>query len=418
MMPTEIPNPEQRSELPLNQQPQTLRRKALELHEKYGGKIGTQVKIPVEGLADLALAYSPGVAEPCRQIAANPAAAFRYTAKANTIAVVSDGSAVLGLGQIGAAAALPVMEGKALLFKHFAGLDAVPICLNTETPEQFMEACCALEPNFGGINLEDISAPNCVIIERELQRRLSIPVFHDDQHGTAIVVAAALQNAAKLTNRKLENMRLVICGMGAAGSAIARMLKHIGVGEIFGVDANGPLRKMHKMPGQQNFVIRELFAEEILESATAQCTTLTDLLREMDAFVGVSTGGLLNKDMLQLMAKDPIVLAMANPEPEIRPEEALAAGAVIVGTGRMDYPNQINNILAFPGVFHGALRAQRERAPKNLATRITLEAKLAAVEALAVVLGPDELSPRSILPSPMDPRVVEQISRAVYGQLA
>ena len=398
---------------PIQTEPQTLKRRALELHEKYGGKIGTHVKVPVQNLADLALAYSPGVAEPCRQIAANPAAAFRYTGKANTIAVVSDGSAVLGLGQIGAAAALPVMEGKALLFKRFAGLDAVPICLDTKTPEQFIEACCALEPNFGGINLEDISAPNCVTIERELQRRLSIPVFHDDQHGTAIVVAAALQNAAKLTNRRLENLRLVICGMGAAGSAIARMLKHIGVGQIFGIDANGPLRKALN---QHNFVIRELFDEGIVESA--QCTKLADLLCGADAFVGVSAGGLLKKEMLGLMAKGPIILAMANPEPEIQPEEALAAGAAIVGTGRMDYPNQINNILAFPGVFLGALRTQRERAAKGLATQITLEARLAAVEALAAVLSPDELSAASILPSPMDPRVAEQVSRAVYRQLA
>ena len=399
---------------PVEQQ-QTWKRKALELHEKYGGKIGTQVKIPVRVLADLALAYSPGVAEPCRKIAASPAEAFRYTNKANTIAVVTDGSAVLGLGRIGAAAALPVMEGKALLFKHFAGLDAAPICLNTKTPEQFIEACCALEPNFGGINLEDISAPNCVIIERELQRRLSIPVFHDDQHGTAIVVAAALQNAAKLTNRKLENMRVVICGMGAAGSAIARMLKHIGASQIFGADASGPLRKM---PNPHNFVIQELFDEGIVESASSQCSSLRDLLCGADAFVGVSAGGLLKKDMISLMAKNPIILAMANPEPEIRPEEAFAAGAAIVGTGRMDYPNQINNILAFPGVFLGALRAQRERAPQNLATQITLQAKLVAAQALAAVLGPDELSPHSILPSPMDPRVVEQVSRAVYEQLA
>ncbi|WGK69643.1 NADP-dependent malic enzyme [Candidatus Haliotispira prima] len=395
---------------------ETLKRRALNLHESYGGKIATEIKIPIHGLADLALAYSPGVAEPCRKIAENPADIFRYTNKTNTVAVISDGSAVLGLGNIGPRAGLPVMEGKALLFKHFAGLDAVPLCLDVRSPEQLVEICCALEPNYGAINLEDIASPNCVTVTRELQERLSIPVFHDDQDGTAVVCAAALRNAALLTGRKPEDMRVVLCGMGAAGSAIARTLKQIGVGQIAGLDKSGVLRRdtgEEKTEwAKHNFVLRELFAEDILHSPKAG-QDLADLLRGADAFIGVSTGGLLRADMVRSMAKDPIVFAMANPDPEISPEEALAAGAKIVGTGRMDYPNRINNVLAFPGIFRGAMLAQQERAPKGLPTRITTEMKLAAIEALAEVLSPDERRPDAILPSPMDPRVVRQISAAV-----
>ena len=381
-----------------------VKRQALNLHESYHGKIATQIKIPIHSLADLALAYSPGVAEPCRHIAANPVAALRYTNKANTVAIVSDGSAVLGLGNIGPLAGLPVMEGKALLFKYFADLDAVPICLDVRSPEQLIDICCALAPNYGGINLEDIAAPNCVSIERELQQRLSIPIFHDDQHGTAIVCAAALINAAKLTGRKLENMQVVICGMGSAGTAIARLLKKLGTAIIYGYDVDSPLYN------GSNFVVEELFVEQILSIPKAD--SLATLIKGADAFIGVSAGGLLNGEMLRGMAPNPIIMALANPDPEISPEEALAAGAAVVGTGRMDYPNQINNMLAFPGIFRGALEAQKERAPKGLPTRITDEMKLAAVQAL--LLGPEELKADFILPSPMEPRTIKRVSAAVY----
>ncbi|MEM9423968.1 MAG: NADP-dependent malic enzyme [Spirochaetota bacterium] len=383
------------------------KRQALDLHESSGGKIATSIKVPVRSLEDLALAYSPGVAEPCRQIANCPADAFRYTNKSNTVAVISDGSAVLGLGNIGPLAGLPVMEGKALLFKHFAGLDAVPLCLDVGSPQELIDICCALAPNYGGMNLEDIAAPNCVIVERELQQRLSIPVFHDDQHGTAIVCAAAMLNAAKLTARKFENMRVVISGMGSAGTAIARLLKKMKVGSIFAYDAEGPLL------AARNFVQEELFAEQVLDVPPV-ADGLTALLQGADAFIGVSASGLLRREMIAGMAADPIILAMANPDPEIMPAEALAAGAAVVGTGRMDYPNQINNVLAFPGVFRGALEAQKIRAPQGLPTRITEKMKTEAVRALADVLGEDELSTDCILPSPMDPRVVKQVSRAVY----
>ncbi len=391
---------------------ETLKHRALKLHEHYGGKIATQIKIPIHGLSDLALAYSPGVAEPCRKIAENPADAFRYTSKAHTVAIVSDGSAVLGLGAIGARAGLPVMEGKALLLKYFGGVDAVPLCLDVKSPRQLIDICCAVEANFGGINLEDITLPNCVTIERELQKRLSIPVFHDDQHGTAIVCAAALRNAALLTGRRLGDMRVVICGVGSAGSASARILKQAGVGRIEGFDKSGVLKRSSTAV-EQNFVLKELFDEDILAEGQAG-RELSEMLRGADAFIGVSRGGLLNAEIVRSMAKDPIILAMANPEPEIFPEEAMAAGAAIVGTGRMDYPNQINNVLVFPGIFRGSMQAQRERAPKGLSTQITAEVRLAAAEALAGVLGPDELSTNCVLPSPMDPRVANQVSTAVY----
>lgn len=374
---------------------------ALELHEQHKGKIEVTAKVPVKTRDDLSAAYTPGVAEPCREIAKDPAAAYTYTAKGNLVAVVTNGTAVLGLGDIGAAAAMPVMEGKAILFKEFGGVDAFPICLDTKDPEQVIEAVRLLAPTFGGVNLEDISSPNCFYIEETLEKELDIPVFHDDQHGTAIVVAAALLNALKITGRDIAQARVVLNGAGSAGIAIAKHLVNLGVQDLTLVDRFG--------------VIDEGMAE--LNPAQAEMAkvtnrghlrgTLADALRGADVFIGVSAPGVVNQEMVRSMAADPIVFAMANPTPEIMPDQALAAGAKVIGTGRSDFPNQINNVLAFPGIFRGALDCR--------ARCINEEMKMAASHALAELAEADGLSQENILPDALDKRVAPAVAQAVMA---
>lgn len=375
---------------------------ALKLHEKHKGKLSVESKVTVKDAKDLSLAYSPGVAEPCRHIHINQEDVYRYTSKGNMVAVVTDGSAVLGLGNIGPYAALPVMEGKAVLFKAFAGVDAIPICLNTQDTDEIVETCMRLEPSLGGINLEDISAPRCIEIERRLKQELSIPVFHDDQHGTAIVTVAALINACRLTRKKFKDLKVVVSGTGAAGSAIIKMLHHVGVRDIVAYNSKGIIHPSKK----------ELYDEHVIELLELTQNdhpigndTLMDAVTEADVFIGVSVAGLLTKEMVQRMKPNPIIFAMANPTPEIMPDEAKEAGARIVGTGRSDYPNQINNVLAFPGVFRGALDAR--------ASEINDEMKLAASYAIANLIPDDELSDDYIIPSPFDPRVVDAVRQAV-----
>lgn len=379
--------------------------KSLELHRKYKGKIEVQPKMPVETTDDLATVYSPGVAEPCREIARDPSLAYTYTIKANTVAVVTDGSAVLGLGNIGALAAIPVMEGKAMLFKKFAGIDAFPICLNTQDPDEIVRTIRNIAPVFGGINLEDIAAPRSFDIEERLQD-LGIPVFHDDQHGTAIVVLAALINAAKVLNRNINDFRIVINGAGAAGVAITKLLKGVNlvnpaicVRDVIMCDRKGIL---HRGRTDLNASKLAALAFSNLEDLHGD---LRAALRGADVFIGVSSANLLNADDIRTMAPDPIVLALANPDPEIWPTEAEAGGAAIVGTGRSDLPNQVNNVLGFPGVFRGALDA---RAP-----RITAPMKLAAALAIADCV-PD---PRRdlIIPASLDRMVAERVAKAVYA---
>lgn len=374
--------------------------KALELHEQHKGKIEISSKVALENQSDLSVAYTPGVAEPCRAIAKTPESVYRYTIKGNTVAVVSDGSAVLGLGNIGAEAAIPVMEGKALLFKKFAGVDAFPICLKSQDVDSIVQTVLEISPVFGGINLEDIASPRCVEIERALKARLDIPVFHDDQHGTAIVVCAALINALKCVDKSIEAVRIVINGAGAAGSAITQMLLSLGASQIIVCDRKGILSREN---AQSNWV-----KSEIAEQTNSECRsgTLAEALKNADVFIGVSAGGVVNGDMVRQMSKDAIVFAMANPEPEIYPEVALAAGARIVGTGRSDFPNQINNVLAFPGLFRGALDAR--------ARDINAAMKHAAVYAIADLVSTSELSDRYIIPSALDTRVSEAVSKAVY----
>ena len=372
---------------------------ALEMHEKWNGKIETTAKSHVNSREDLAIAYTPGVAEPCKVIAKDPDAAYKYTMKANTIAVVSDGSAVLGLGNIGAKAAMPVMEGKAVLFKEFGGVNAVPICLDTQDTEEIIETVVRIAPAFGGINLEDISAPRCFEIEERLKKLLNIPVFHDDQHGTAIVVLAGIINALKVTGKKKEDCRVVVNGAGSAGVAITKLLLNYGFPHITMCDKTGMLCK--GMEGL-NWMQEKMVEVTNLEHKTG---TLADALKGADIFVGVSAPGIVSQEMVASMNKDSILFAMANPVPEIMPDLAKAAGARVVGTGRSDFPNQVNNVLIFPGIFRGALEGR--------ATAITEEMKLAAANAIAALVDDSELSDENILPAAFDPRVADAVSKAV-----
>ena len=377
----------------------TINEKALELHEKWNGKLDTVSKVQVKTREDLALAYTPGVAEPCKVIAEDPEAAYRYTIKSNTVAVVSDGSAVLGLGNIGPLAAMPVMEGKAVLFKEFGGINAFPICLDTQDTEEIIETVVRIAPAFGGINLEDISAPRCFEIESRLKELLDIPVFHDDQHGTAIVVLAGIINALKVTGKKKEDCRVVVNGAGSAGVAITKLLLNYGFPHITMCDKTGMLCK--GMDGL-NWMQEKMVEVTNLEHKTG---TLADALKGADIFVGVSAPGIVSQEMVASMNKDSILFAMANPVPEIMPDLAKAAGARVVGTGRSDFPNQVNNVLIFPGIFRGALEGR--------ATAITEEMKLAAANAIAALVDDSELSDENILPAAFDPRVADAVSKAV-----
>ncbi|RHS43640.1 NADP-dependent malic enzyme [Clostridium sp. AF02-29] len=377
----------------------TINEKALELHEKWNGKLDTVSKVQVKTREDLALAYTPGVAEPCKVIAEDPEAAYRYTIKSNTVAVVSDGSAVLGLGNIGPLAAMPVMEGKAVLFKEFGGINAFPICLDTQDTEEIIETVVRIAPAFGGINLEDISAPRCFEIEERLKKLLNIPVFHDDQHGTAIVVLAGIINALKVTGKKKEDCRVVVNGAGSAGVAITKLLLNYGFPHITMCDKTGMLCK--GMEGL-NWMQEKMVEVTNLEHKTG---TLADALKGADIFVGVSAPGIVSQEMVASMNKDSILFAMANPVPEIMPDLAKAAGARVVGTGRSDFPNQVNNVLIFPGIFRGALEGR--------ATAITEEMKLAAANAIAALVDDNELSDENILPAAFDPRVADAVSKAV-----
>ena len=374
---------------------------SLRLHEQWQGKLETVPKMRIETREDLALAYTPGVAEPCRKIAENPSDAYKYTMKANTVAVVSDGSAVLGLGNIGPAAAMPVMEGKCALFKTFGGVNAVPLCLDTQDVDEIVETVKRLAPSFGGINLEDISAPRCFEIERRLIDELDIPVFHDDQHGTAIVVLSGVINALRLTGKQKETCRVVVNGAGSAGIAIARLLLNYGFRNLILCDKCGIINSRSEGINEAQ---RAMLATTNLDDEEG---ALADAMRGADIFVGVSAPGIVSADMVKSMNSDAILFAMANPTPEIFPDVARAAGARVVGTGRSDFPNQINNVVAFPGIFKGALESR--------ATRITEQMKLAAAEALAALVSDDELSEDFIMPEPFDPRAVEAVAAAVAG---
>ena len=373
--------------------------KALKMHEEWHGKIETCAKSHVNSREDLAIAYTPGVAEPCKVIARDPEAAYTYTMKSNTVAVVSDGSAVLGLGNIGARAAMPVMEGKAVLFKEFGGVNAVPICLDTQDTEEIIKSVVNIAPAFGGINLEDISAPRCFEIEERLKELLDIPVFHDDQHGTAIVVLAGIINAMKVTEKDKESAKVVVNGAGSAGVAITKLLLTYGFKDVTMCDISGILGK-----GSQNLNWMQQKMVEVtnLEQKTG---TLADALKGADIFVGVSAPNIVTQDMVASMNKDAILFAMANPVPEIMPDIAKAAGAKVVGTGRSDFPNQVNNVVAFPGIFKGALEGR--------ATAITEEMKLATAKAIAGLVPDEELNENNILPEAFDPRVADVVSRAV-----
>lgn len=381
----------------------TANEKALMLHEKWNGKLEITAKAPVKSREDLATAYTPGVAEPCKVIAQDREAAYRYTMKANTVAVVSDGSAVLGLGNIGPYAAMPVMEGKAVLFKEFGGVNAVPICLDTQDTEEIIKTVTCLAPCFGGINLEDISAPRCFEIEERLKELLDIPVFHDDQHGTAIVVLAGVINALKVVGKRKEDCRVVVNGAGSAGVAITRLLLTYGFPHITMCDKSGILSK--------GTLGLNWMQEKMTETTNREGRTgsLADALRGADIFVGVSAPNIVTPEMVSSMNKDSILFAMANPVPEIMPDAAKAAGARVVGTGRSDFPNQINNVVAFPGIFKGALEGR--------AARITEEMKLAAAEAIAGLVPEDELSEDNIMPEPFDPRVAKLVAEAVKAHI-
>lgn len=377
----------------------TNQEKALQLHREWNGKLTTEAKCRVASREDLALAYTPGVAEPCKVIAEHPEAVYQYTIKANTIAVVSDGSAVLGLGNIGAAAAMPVMEGKCVLFKEFGGVNAFPICLDTQDTEEIIQTVVRIAPAFGGINLEDISAPRCFEIEERLKKLLPIPVFHDDQHGTAIVVLAGIINALKVTGRNKENCRIVVNGAGSAGIAISKLLLTYGFRHLTLCDKVGILSQ--KTEGL-NWMQKEMTK---VTNLTQQEGSLADALRGADIFVGVSAPGIVTEEMVASMNPDAILFAMANPVPEIMPDLAKRAGARIVGTGRSDFPNQVNNVVAFPGIFRGVLEGR--------ASQITEEMKLAAALAIAGLVSEEELGEEHILPEAFDPRVCEAVSSAI-----
>ena len=381
----------------------TVNEQALKLHEEWNGKIETTSKCKIASRADLALAYTPGVAEPCKVIAKDREAAYKYTIKSNTIAVVSDGSAVLGLGNIGPYAAMPVMEGKAVLFKEFGGVNAVPICLDTQDTEEIIRTVAAIAPGFGGINLEDISAPRCFEIETRLKEMLDIPVFHDDQHGTAIVVLAGIINALKVTGKNKEECQVVVNGAGSAGVAITKLLLTYGFRNVTMCDKSGILSK-----GSEGL---NWMQESMMDvtNLTHKTGTLADALKGADIFVGVSAPNIVTADMVASMNHDAILFAMANPVPEIMPDVAKAAGARVVGTGRSDFPNQVNNVVAFPGIFKGALEGR--------AKQITEKMKLAAANAIAGLVSDDELSDVNILPEAFDPRVADVVSKAVMDNI-
>ncbi len=381
----------------------TTNEKALELHRQWNGKLETISKTPVKSREDLSYAYTPGVAEPCKVIAENKEEAYTYTMKANTVAVISDGSAVLGLGNIGPYAAMPVMEGKAVLFKEFGGVNAVPICLNTQDTDEIIKTVTYLAPGFGGINLEDISAPRCFEIEQRLKETLDIPVFHDDQHGTAIVVLAGIINALKVTGKKKEDCRVVVNGAGSAGIAITKLLLTYGFPNIIMCDKSGILSKQS---AGLNWMQEKMVEVTNLSGETG---SLADALKNTDIFVGVSAPGIITKEMAASMNKDSILFAMANPVPEIMPDLAKEAGARIVGTGRSDFPNQINNVVAFPGIFKGALEGR--------ASQITEEMKLAAANAIADLVPNDELNENNIMPEAFDPKVVQAVAEAVKSHI-
>ncbi len=381
----------------------TTNEKALELHKQWNGKLETTAKAPVTSREDLSYAYTPGVAEPCKAIALEKEAAYTYTMKANTVAVISDGSAVLGLGNIGPYAAMPVMEGKAVLFKEFGGVNAVPICLDTQDTEEIIKTVTYLAPGFGGINLEDISAPRCFEIEERLKEILDIPVFHDDQHGTAIVVLAGIINALKVTGKKKETCKVVVNGAGSAGIAIARLLLTYGFSNIIMCDKAGILSK-------QTISLNWMQEKMVQLTNPAQETgTLADALNGADIFVGVSAPGIVSKEMVASMNQDAILFAMANPVPEIMPNLAKEAGARVVGTGRSDFPNQINNVVAFPGIFKGALEGR--------ATQITEEMKLAAAHAIAGLVPEEKLNENNIMPEAFDPQVAKAVAEAVKSHI-
>ena len=375
---------------------------ALKKHEEWHGKLATRVKAPITNKEELAIAYTPGVAEPCLAIQKDESLAYTYTGKGNLVAVITDGTAVLGLGDIGPSAGMPVMEGKCALFKTFADIDAVPICINSKDPDEIVNTVYNISKSFGGINLEDISAPRCFEIERRLIEKCDIPVFHDDQHGTAIIVGAGLLNAVKVTGRTMGNLRIAISGAGSAGISIAKMILRLGFGDVILCDKEGIL-----YPGAPyNNPEQERMAA--VTNRSRQKGSLADAMQGADIFVGVSKPGLVTQDMIRSMAKDPIVFAMANPVPEIMPDEAKVAGAAVVGTGRSDFPNQVNNVLAFPGIFRGALDAR--------AGRITEEMKEAAARAIASVVDDASLCAEYVLPDPFNKKVVHAVAEAVMRE--
>ena len=373
--------------------------KALELHKQWNGKLTTEAKSAVKTREDLSLAYTPGVAEPCKVIAKDPAAAYTYTMKANTVAVVSDGSAVLGLGNIGAKAAMPVMEGKCVLFKEFGGVDAIPLCVRSKDVDEIVKTVSLLAGSFGGINLEDISAPRCFEIEKKLKECCDIPIFHDDQHGTAVITLAGVINALKLVGKKLDEVKIVTSGAGAAGIAIIKLLMSMGLKNVIMTDRKGAIYE-----GREGLnPIKEEMAK--ITNFNKEKGTLAEVIKGADIFIGVSAPGTLTQDMVRSMAKDPIIFACANPVPEIFPDEAKAAGAAVVSTGRSDYPNQVNNVLCFPGLFRGVLDAR--------ASDVNDEMKVAAAYAIAGLVSDEELTAEYILPAAFDPRVKDAVAKAV-----
>lgn len=378
----------------------TLRDEALQMHRENQGKLEVAPKVKVTNKEELSLAYSPGVAEPCKEIHEDPRKVFEYTMKANTVAVVTDGTAVLGLGNIGAEASIPVMEGKAVLFKSFSGIDGVPIALNTTDTDEIVNTVKLLEPNYGGINLEDISAPRCFEIEERLKKETKIPVFHDDQHGTAIVTVAGMINALRIVDKDLSDIKVVLNGAGAAGIAIVKLLYSYGVRDMIMCDSKGAIYegRDYGMNDTKAYVAKWTNRDK-------KDGSLNDIIQDADVFIGVSVADLLTKEMVESMADDPIIFAMANPNPEIKPDIAKAAGAKVIGTGRSDYPNQINNVLAFPGIFRGALDVE--------ATHINEEMKQAAVEAIANLIEPDELNADYCILGPFDKRVAPSVAREV-----
>lgn len=381
----------------------SLKDEALKLHKENMGKLEVKSKVKIENQYDLSLAYTPGVAFACKEIEADKSTAYEYTSKRNMVAVITDGSAVLGLGNIGPLAAIPVMEGKSILLKELAGVDSIPLCLDTQDTEEIIKTCKILAPSLGAINLEDISAPRCVTIERRLIEEMDIPVFHDDQHGTSIIVAAAFLNIERLTKRKLSDMRVVISGTGAAGSMVAKMLKRIGIKEINAFNLQGVVDKAKY--DNYDFLVKELIDEGTYTTPTNHDNNLASILKGADAFIGVSAPNLVSKDMVKSMNENPIIFALANPNPEITYQDAKDAGAYIVGSGRSDNPNQINNVLAFPGIFKGALSVR--------AAKINEEMKLAAAIAIASIIKDDELSADYIVPTAFDKRVVPAVAKAV-----